>query len=408
MDIVWGIFGIIVILSIAFSLSKNRKAINIQTVVGALGLQVFFAVIVLYWEPGKRALEAISSVVLAFLGASSAGIEFVFGEMIPKGAFTVAVNLLPILIYIAAVTSLLYYLGVLQLVVKVIGGAMQKLLKTSKAESMSATANIFVGLTEAPLVIRPYLNKMTTSELFAVMVGGLATVAGTVLSGYYMLGAKIEYLIAASFMAAPAGLLIAKIIVPETEESETGIGKDTKTSETEEEDKPKNMIDAIARGASEGLKLALNVGAMLIAFISIIQLANLILGKVGTWIGVENLTFELILGYVFAPVMFVIGVPWPEATAAGSYLGQKMILNEFVAFANFAPIAESFTPKTEAIITFTLTGFAGLGSLAILLGGLGALIPSRRGDIAQFGLLAIIGGTLANLLSAAIAGMLIG
>ncbi|MBM7703629.1 NupC/NupG family nucleoside CNT transporter [Metabacillus iocasae] len=407
MNLIWGIFGIIVILLIALGLSKNRKAIRVQTVAGALGLQIFFAILVLYWEPGKKGLEAISAIVLAFLGASSAGIEFVFGDMIPEGAFTVAVNLLPILIYIAAVTSLLYYLGVLQLVVKIIGGAMQKLLKTSKAESMSATANIFVGLTEAPLVIRPYLNKMTTSELFAVMVGGLATVAGTVLSGYYMLGAKIEYLIAASFMAAPAGLLIAKIMVPETEEPETGIGKDTKTSEVEE-GKPKNMIDAIAQGASEGLKLALNVGAMLIAFISIIKLANLMLGKVGTWIGIENLTFEMILGYVFAPIMFVIGVPWSEATAAGSYLGQKMILNEFVAFANFAPIAQSFTPKTEAIITFTLTGFAGLGSLAILLGGLGALIPSRRGDIAQFGLLAIVGGTLANLLSAAIAGMLIG
>jgi CNT family concentrative nucleoside transporter len=320
----------------------------------------------------------------------------------------------------------LYHWNVLQWVVRIIGGALQKALGTSQAESMNATANIFVGQTEAPLVVRPYIERMTHSELFAVMVGGLSTVAGSVLVGYSLLGARLEYLIAASFMAAPAGLLMAKMIMPETDEPETGEAKATEVARretgemteeqtldaTDAQDDPetghRNVIDAAAAGASDGLYLALNVGAMLIAFISLIALVNLILGGVGGLVGFPNLTFELILGYVFAPIMFAIGVPWSEAIDAGSFLGQKLVLNEFVAFSNFGPEAGSFSEKTAAIITFALTGFANFGSLAILLGGLGGIAPSRRPLIARFGIRAVLAGTLANLMSATIAGILIG
>ena len=314
---------------------------------------------------------------------------------------------------------MLYHWNVLQWVVRIIGGGLQRALATSQAESMNATANIFVGQTEAPLVIRPYISNMTRSEFFAVMVGGLSTVAGSVLVGYSLLGARLEYLIAASFMAAPAALLMAKMILPETEEPQTVDASATQVSETADDDSGeeesgedplghRNVIDAAASGASDGLRLALNVGAMLIAFISLIALLNLILGASGGLFGFPDLTFELILGYIFAPVMFVIGVPWSEAIGAGSFLGQKVILNEFVAFSNFGLEADQFSPKTVAIITFALTGFANLGSLAILLGGLGGLAPQRRPQIAQLGIRAVIAGTLANLMSAAIAGILIG
>ncbi len=296
---------------------------------------------------------------------------------------------------------------------------------------MSATANIFVGQTEAPLVVRPYIPRMTDSEFFAVMTGGLSTVAGSVLVGYSLLGARLEYLIAASFMAAPAGLLMAKMVMPETEEPETvhstateavraetdrGEEGETEKDETEDEQEEagqdsemghRNVIDAAAAGASDGLYLALNVGAMLIAFISLIALINLILGTLGGVVGFPDLTFELILGYVFAPIMFIIGVPWNEAIGAGSFLGQKLVLNEFVAFSNFGPQAGDFSQKTTAIITFALTGFANFGSLAILLGGLGGIAPARRSQIARFGVRAVLAATLANLMSATIAGILL-
>jgi concentrative nucleoside transporter, CNT family len=424
MQLLWGVGGMAVLLGIAFLLSTNRRAIRPRTVFGALAIQVAFGVIVLYWEAGQRALQAVSTGVQAVIDSSRAGIEFLFGPVLPEEGLIFAFQVLPVIIFFAALTSVLYHWNVLQWVVRIIGGALQKALGTSQAESMNATANIFVGQTEAPLVIRPYIAGMTRSEFFAVMVGGLSTVAGSVLVGYSLLGARLEYLIAASFMAAPAALMMAKMVLPETETPRT-IGKDaTEAAETATEGEApeeapeeegnvdplghRNVIDAAAAGASDGLRLALNVGAMLIAFISLIALINLILGSLGGLVGFPDLTFELILGYVFAPIMFVIGVPWGEAIDAGSFLGQKIVLNEFVAFSNFGPVAEDFSDKTAAIITFALTGFANLGSLAILLGGLGGLAPQRRPEIAQLGIRAVLAGTLANLMSAAIAGILIG
>ena len=423
MQILWGIGGMVVILALAFALSLNRRAINPRTVLGALAIQVAFGVIVLYWPTGQTALQTVSQGVQAVINSANEGISFVFGPVLPgedEGP-VFAFQVLPVIIFFASLTTVLYHWNILQWVVRIVGGALQKALGTSQAESMSATANIFVGQTEAPLVVRPYIGRMTRSEFFAVMTGGLATVAGSVLVGYSLLGAPLEYLIAASFMAAPAGLLMAKMVLPETEEPDTigegateAAGEETSGTDEEEEETGggplghRNVIDAAAAGATDGLYLALNVGAMLIAFISLIALVNLILGSLGGLVGFPDLTFQLVLGYIFAPLMFLIGVPWEEAIRAGSFLGQKLVLNEFVAFANFAPDIGNFSEKAAAIITFSLTGFANFGSLAILLGGLGGIAPERRPEIAKYGIRAVLAGTLANLMSAAIAGMLIG
>ncbi|MGL4893360.1 MAG: NupC/NupG family nucleoside CNT transporter, partial [Shewanella sp.] len=293
-------------------------------------------------------------------------------------------------------------------------GGLQKALGTSRTESMSATANIFVGQTEAPLVVRPFIPTMTQSELFAIMVGGLASIAGSVLAGYAQMGVPIEYLVAASFMAAPGGLLMAKLMHPETEAA-----KNDMDELPEDPDKPANVLDAAAAGASSGMHLALNVGAMLLAFVGLIAMINGIIGGVGGWFGVEGLTLELILGYIFMPLAFLIGVPWNEALVAGSFIGQKIVVNEFVAYLNFAPylkdiadggmvVAETglaMTDRTKAIVSFALCGFANLSSIAILLGGLGAMAPNRRHDLAKLGIRAVIAGSLANLMSATIAGL---
>jgi CNT family concentrative nucleoside transporter len=296
----------------------------------------------------------------------------------------------------------------MQWVINVLGGGLRRALGTSRAESLSATANIFVGQTEAPLVVRPFIKNMTSSELFAVMVGGLASVAGSVLAGYASLGVPLEYLIAASFMAAPGGLLFAKLIYPETETPKEGLSNEEMNEELDGQSV--NVIDAAASGAASGLKLAMNVGAMLLAFVGLIALLNGLFSGIGGWFNHPELTLELILGYVFAPLAFLIGVPWHEAIVAGSFIGQKLIVNEFVAYLNFAPyLAEGaevvLTEKTKAIISFALCGFANLSSIAILLGGLGSLAPSRRHDIARFGLKAVLAATLSNLMSATIAGL---
>ncbi|MFD0922559.1 NupC/NupG family nucleoside CNT transporter [Saccharopolyspora rosea] len=414
-QILWGLVGTVVVLLLAFALSTDRRAIRPRTVLGALAIQVLFAVVVLRWDLGKQALSAVANAVQRVIDSSKEGIDFLVGPILPAQGTVVAFQVLPIIVFVASLTAVLYHWNILQWVVRIIGGGLQKVLGTTRAESLNATANIFLGQTEAPLVVRPYLASMTRSEFFAVMVGGLSTVAGSVMVGYAMLGAKLENLIAASFMAAPAGMLMAKIIMPETEKPSTDSTEVAEaTSETadaaaddEAEAKPRNVIDAAAAGASDGLRLALNVGAMLFAFVSLIALVNLIVGGLGGLFGLHGLTLQQILGYLFAPVMWVIGVPWHEAVAAGGFVGEKLVINEFVAFADFGPQIGRFSEKTATIITFALTGFANLGSLGILLGGLGGLVPSRRGWIARYGIRAVLAGTLANLLSATIAGVLV-
>ncbi|PAD68963.1 NupC/NupG family nucleoside CNT transporter [Bacillus sp. 7586-K] len=401
MNLLWGIFGILVVLALALLLSNNKKAIRIRTILGGLVIQLVFAFIVLKWEAGREGLEWFSARVQNIINYANEGINFLFGPLGAGGKLGTifAFQILTIIIFFSSLISVLYYLGIMQWFIKIIGGGLAKLLGTSKTESMSAAANIFVGQTEAPLVIRPFLATMTKSELFAVMTGGLASVSGSVLVGYALLGVPLEYLLAASFMAAPAGLIMAKIVMPQTEKVEETDFK------MENDEEATNVIDAAARGASDGLKLALNVGAMLLAFIALIALVNGILGAIGGIFGYDALSLEGILGIIFSPISFAIGVPWSEAITAGSFIGQKLVLNEFVAYSAFAPQIEQLSDKTVMIVSFALCGFANLSSMAILLGGLGGMAPNRRPDIAKMGLKAVAAGTLASLLSAAIAGM---
>lgn len=405
-----------VLIGLAVLASKNRQSIRLRTVLGAFAIQLFFGAFVLYFPAGKSVLLAISTGVQRVIDYGNDGITFIFGglnsdrmfELFDGSGFVFAVRVLPVIVFFSSLIAVLYHLGIMQWIINLMGGGLRRVLQTSRAESLSATANIFVGQTEAPLVVRPYIQRMTQSELFAVMVGGLASVAGSVLAGYASLGVPLEYLIAASFMAAPGGLMFAKLIMPETEQP----NEDLSAAERDEhnDDKPVNVIDAAASGAASGLKLAMNVGAMLLAFVGLIALVNGLFGGVGGWFGFPELTLEMILGYLFAPLAFIIGVPWSDALIAGSFIGQKLVVNEFVAYLNFAPYLSEAAPviiseKTKAIISFALCGFANLSSIAILLGGLGSLAPSRRSDIARFGLKAVLAATLSNLMSATIAGL---
>ncbi|GLI85955.1 nucleoside permease [Rossellomorea marisflavi] len=405
MQYLWGIFGIIVVLGIGFLFSSDKKRINYRSVIGGLIIQIIFAFLVLETSWGQSGLKWLTLGINEIINYSNEGIDFLFGGLFTEKSgigYVFAFNVLPVVIFFSALISVLYYLNIMQFFIKIIGGALSKLLGTRKAESLSAAANIFVGQTEAPLVIRPYLSTMTRSELFAVMTGGLASVAGSVLVGYSLLGVPLEYLLAASFMAAPAGLVMAKLFVPETDDT-----PEPDSFKMEADSDSANVIDAAAKGASVGLQLALNIGAMLLAFIALVALINGILGLIGGLFGYSDLTLELILGYVFSPLAWAIGVPWSEAVTAGNFIGQKLVINEFVAYSNFAPVLGDLSDKAVAIISFALCGFANVSSLGILLGGLGNLAPNRRPEIAKMGLRAVLAGALASLLSAAIAGMFV-
>lgn len=399
-----GIIGIVFLFAIALVFSKDRTSINWRTVGGAFAIQSGIAIFILYFPPGVAALLAATDFVANIISYADAGINFVFGAVGNKSlGFIFAFNVLPVIIFFSALIAVLYHLGVMKVIINIIGGGLQKILGTSKPESMSAAANIFVGQTEAPLVVRPFIPKMTDSELFAVMVGGLASIAGSIMAGYAGIGVELKYLLAASFMAAPAGLMMAKIILPETQTTNNELSDvdDDNTGYT-------NVLDAAASGASSGLQLALNVGAMLLAFVALIALLNGLIGWAGSLFGYPELTFELILGYLLAPLAWAIGIDWSEAVAAGSFIGQKIVVNEFVAYLSFVEVAETLSPKSQAIITFALCGFANFSSIAILMGGIGAMAPNRRPDIARLGLKAVLAATLANLMSAALAGIFIG
>ena len=420
MQLLMSLVGMAVLIFIAVLFSSDRRAIKLRTVIGAFIIQVLIGALVLYVPVGRKILLAMSDGVASVIGYGQKGMDFIFGglvsdkmfEVFGGGGFVFALRVLPVIVFFSSLIAVLYYLGIMQLVIKILGGGLQKLLGTSRTESLSATANIFVGQTEAPLVVRPYISGMTNSELFAVMCGGLASVAGSVLAGYAQMGVPLEYLIAASCMAAPGGLLFAKLMVPETEHFDD---RREAMAGMAEEERPANIIDAAASGASSGMQLALNVGAMLLAFIALIALINGILSGVGGWFDYPQLSLELLLGWIFSPIAFLIGVPWSEAMTAGSFIGQKVVVNEFVAYMNFGEylkpdaqvIAAGLQPlsdHTKAIISFALCGFANLSSVAILLGGLGGMAPNRRKDVARLGMKAVMAGTLSNLMSATIAG----
>ena len=416
MSVLNSLLGMAVLIAIAVLLSSNRRAIRIRTVAGAFLIQVALGALVLYVPWGREALLAVSEGVSHVIAYGNDGASFLFGGLISDkmfevfggGGFVFALRVLPMIVFFSSLMAVLYYTGIMQIVVKVLGGFLQKVLGTSKAESMSAAANIFVGQTEAPLVVRPFIKNMTRSELFAIMSGGLASVAGSVLGGYAQMGVPLPYLIAASFMAAPGGLLFAKLLIPETETQHTD-----ETFEENDEDKPVNVIDAAAGGAVTGAQIAFAVGASLLAFVALISLINGIIGGVGGWFGYGSLTLQAILGWLFSPLAWLIGVPWSEAGVAGSLIGQKVVVNEFVAYSEFVQYlkpdaAVKLSDSTKAIVSFALCGFANLGSIAVLVGGLSIMAPSRRKDVAQLGLKAVVAGSLSNLMSAVIAGLFIG
>jgi CNT family concentrative nucleoside transporter len=402
-----GLFGIGVLLVVAFAFSDARRSIRWRTVGTAFAIQALIGAVVFGLPAGRDSLQWLSDQVTDAISAGKAGVDFLFGPLTADGdagvGFVFALRVLPMIIFFSSLIAVLYHLRIMQVVIVVIGGSLRKILGTSRAESLSAAANIFVGQTEAPLVVKPYIPKMTSSELFAVMVGGLASVAGSVLAGYAAMGVEMKYLLAASFMAAPGGLLYAKLMKPEVEQP-----GEVPLEFAEGDDKPANVLDAAALGASTGLKLALNVGAMLLAFIGLIALLNLMLGGIGGWFGQSGLSLQQILGWIFAPVAWMIGVPWVDATQGGSLIGQKLVLNEFVAYGQYAQWKDAMGPRAQAVCAVALCGFANLSSIAILLGGLGSMAPTRRSEIARLGLKAVAAATFANLTSAAIVGMFVG
>jgi CNT family concentrative nucleoside transporter len=393
------LLAIALLIFVGWLLSLDRRAVSLRTVGGALALQAGIGGIALYLPLGRRALESLSSGVGSVIGYGQAGIDFVFGDIGRyEVGFVFAFHVLPIVIFFSSLVAVLYHIGIMGWLIRVFGGALHRLLGTSPAESMSATANVFVSQTEAPLVIKPYVGGMTRSELFAVMVGGMATVAGSVLAGYVALGVEMRYLLAASFMAAPGGLLMAKLLVPEQEPVQRG--EDNLKLSIE---RSVNVFDAAATGAANGLSLAVNIGAMLLAFVGLIALLNGVLGWAGGLLGWDALSLQWVLGTLFRPLAYLLGVPWSEAAIAGNLIGQKLVLNEFVAFGSFYEDKEQLSAHAQAVVSFALCGFANFSSIAIIIGGLGTLAPERRPLIAQLGLRAVLGGFMANLLSAAIA-----
>lgn len=402
-----GLAGIVAIFALALLLSRDRKAIHLRVVGAAFALQVAVAALILYVPAGAQAIDWLSDGVLKLVGYSRAGIDMVFGPLGDRETlgFVFAVQVLPVIIFFSALMSVLYHIGVMQFVVRIIGGGLRAAIGTGTVESLNAAANIFVGQTEAPLVVKPYLRGLTETQTFAIMTSGMASVAGTVLAAYVLLGAELKYLLAASFMAAPGGLLMAKIVMPDPRDTAPGTARRNEKL-TMETGRHENVILAAAVGAGDGLRLAVNIGAMLIAFVALIALFNGVVGGIAGLFG-YTLTLEAILGRLFSPLMFLLGVPWTEAQAAGALFGEKLILNEFVAFSHLNDYLAGMSARSRAIATFSLCGFANFSSIAILLGGLGVLVPDKRPLIARLGLRAVAAGSLSNLMSAALAGLLL-
>ena len=424
MDRLIGILGIFSILGIAYLFSNNRKKIDFKLIVWGISLQIFFAILILKVPGGKAVFDIIDSIIKKILEFSVDGSKFLFGNLAnedmfgpykenfpndgtwPGFGFQFAFVVLPTVIFFSSIMSVLYHIGIMQKIIKFISKIMQKTMGTSGAETASISANIFVGQTEAPLVIKPFISKMTKSELTAIMTGGFATVAGGVMAAYVLMLNKVipgiaGHLMAASIMSAPAALVIAKIIYPETSTPETS-KDDIKLSKVSDES---NFLEAIGNGASEGMKLALNIAAMLIAFLSIISLVNWLLSLIP--IGDNVLTIELILGYLFMPLAFLMGAPWSESHILGSLMGQKLVLTEFIAYDNLASINSVISDRTATIGAYALCGFANFASIGIQLGGIGSIAPDRKKDLAKTVTKAMIGGALASWLTATIAGILI-
>jgi CNT family concentrative nucleoside transporter len=413
----FGLFGLVVLVGIAFAVSSNRKAIDWKLVASGVGLQLFFAVLVILVPGGREFFEGLSRIFVRIISFATDGAAFVFGSLADPSnlGFIFAFQVLPTIIFFASLMAVLYHIGLMQKIVQGMAWVMLKVLRISGAESLSVAANVFVGQTEAPLVVRPYIQRMTESELFTMMVGGMATIAGGVLAAYItMLGGADEavrifyakHLLAASIMAAPATVVISKILKPETEQSLTRGQVRLKVENT-----ATNVIEAAANGAADGWRLALNVGAMLLAFIALIAMIDYPLNWIGELTGFNaatgrELSLSTILGYILSPLAWVIGVPWQDAVTVGGLIGEKVVTNEFVAYAHLNEIQDSLSPRALLISTYALCGFANFSSIAIQIGGIGGLAPDRRPDLARLGLRAVLGGTLATMMTATIAGVL--
>ncbi len=406
-----GIAGIVIILAIAVLLSSNRRAIRLRVVGAAFALQATLAVLVLYVPAGKAVIESMARGVSALLGYAGAGTQLIFGKLAtdPNFGTAFAFSALPVIVFFASLVAVLYYLGIMQFIIRWVGGGIEWVVGVSKVEALCAAANIFVGQSESPLVIRPYLAGLAPSQLFTVMSVGMAGVAGTILAAYAaLLGpASLPYLLAASFMAAPGGLLMAKIIMPD-DPANTGALADSAlaVAPVDPEEQPANLIMAAAMGAQTGVKIAVAVAAMVLAFVALVALANGLLGAAGSWIGYPDLSFQMILGTILSPLMYLLNIPANETAAAGGLLGTKVVLNEFVAFIDLGQM-KNLSPRTVAVVTFALCGFANFSSIAIQMASTGSLAPNQRPMIARLGLKALAAGSLANLMSAALAGLLI-
>ena len=407
------IAGIAAILAIAFLLSTNRKAIRLRVVGAAFALQAVIAWLVLWTSWGRAGIQSLSNGVANLLGYANKGTEFLFGPTATNPlANTFAIAALPVIIFFASLVAILYHLGIMQRIVRWVGGAIGWVTGISRVESLSAAANIFVGQSESPLVVRPYLAALPPSRLFTVMCVGMAGVAGTILAAYAsLLGASyLPYLLAAAFMSAPGGILMAKIIMPdEPGDTEAAEDANVQVAETfEEGEKPANIIMAAAQGAQTGVKLAVAVGAMVLAFVALVALANGLLGGLGNMVGIPDLSFQRLVGYLFQPIMFLIGVPWEQANAAGGLFGTKLVLNEFVAFLDLGQMGPGvLSDRSRAIVTFALCGFANFSSIAIQMAVTGGLAPNQRPVIAKLGIRALLAGSLANLMSAALASLML-
>lgn len=398
------VVGLLTMVLIAFLISEDRKKINWRTVISGLLLQIFFGLIILKTGFGRGIFEGAREFFAGILNFTNEGSNFVFGSLndASKVGFVFATMVLPTIIFMSSLMSVLYHIGIMQIIISATAKVMVKVMGTSGAESLAAAANIFAGQTEAPLVVKPFVGKMTRSELMSLMTGGMATVAGGVLAAYVGLGIDAGHLLAASVMSAPAALVCAKIMVPERETSLTQGSIKMSYEKTST-----NLIDAAAFGAGEGLKLALNVGAMLLAFIALIALVNGLLGKVGGLFSVPNLSLEMVTGYLFAPIAWLLGVPWSEAFQVGVLLGKKLVINEFVAYLDLQKQMTTLSERSVIISTYALCGFANFSSIAIQLGGIGTIAPERRKDLAELGIKCLVGGTLACLMTAAIAGIFV-
>ena len=407
-----GVLGIFVILLFAYLFSTNRKAIRLKTVGIGLGLQFLFALLILRIGIGERAIALAGDAVTRLLDYSFAGSEFVFGPLgakVSKYGFFFAFQVLPIIIFIAAFFAVLYHYGVMQFVIRQLAKVMVRLMGASGVESMDVAASIFMGQTEAPLAISPYLATVTMSELMVIMTAGMAHISGAVMGAYIAYGIEARHLLAAVIMTAPGTILIAKMLVPETETPQT-VGT-TELDEVQFESKDSNVLDAIAKGTTDGLRLALNVAAMLIAFLALIALIDGVMGGIHNFLAAHGMPWfparlETIFGVIFAPIAWLIGVPWHDCLSVGNLLGTRMVLNELVAFTMLGAEKASLDPRSVTIATFALCGFANFSSIGIQIGGLSALAPNRRHDLARLGFRAMIAGTLANLMSASIVGIL--